>query len=49
MVFSDDGSKVYVQTRNFVADKRIKQGGNAAGNAIEKAMKRKESHIVNIK
>lgn len=25
MVFSDDGSKVYVQNRNFVADRKIKQ------------------------
>jgi len=29
--------------------KRIKQGGNAAGNAIEKIIHKKESNIVNMK
>jgi len=38
-----------LQRYAHLADKRIKQGGNAAGNAIEKAMKRKESNIANIK
>lgn len=38
-----------LQRYAHLADKRVKQGGNAAGNAIEKAMKKKdESNIVNM-
>jgi len=43
--------KTFSQLQRYahLADKRIKQGGNAAGNAIEKAMKEKdESNIVNM-
>jgi len=39
-----------LQRYAHLADKRIKQGGNAAGNAIEKAMKQQEEKkIINIK
>jgi len=45
--------KTFSQLQRYahLADKKIKQGGNAAGNAIEKAMemKHKDSNIVNIK
>ena len=41
--------KTFSQLQRYahLADKRIKQGGNAAGNAIEKAMKNKESTVSN--
>ena len=42
--------KTFSQLQRYahLADKRIKQGGNAAGNAIEKAMKNKESTVSNL-
>jgi integrase len=43
--------KTFSQLQRYahLADKRIKQGGNAAGNAIEKIIQKKESNIVNMK
>jgi len=37
-----------LQRYAHLADKRIKQGGNAAGNAIEKIIQKEESNIVNM-
>jgi integrase len=37
-----------LQRYAHLADKRIKQGGNAAGNAIEKVMKNKGSTVSNL-
>ncbi len=42
--------KTFSQLQRYahLADKRIKQGGNAAGNAIEKIIQKEESNIVNM-
>ncbi len=42
--------KTFSQLQRYahLADKRIKQGGNAAGNAIQKIIQKKESNIVNM-
>lgn len=42
--------KTFSQLQRYahLADKRVKQGGDAAGNAIENAMKKKESNVVNM-